>query len=212
MTTTAPVVTTLAVPFTPAPPEKFSAIVEACSKHRPWFHDFLWNSGPEVVRQTVIAHLADAFSNGKLWEVWRGSDLVGILLINELVPFIDARCHFLFFDSKLSDKEQLCLNMMAWAYDRLPVETLRVQIPTYARALLKFVRNRLGFKYEAEHRSFSWPQDGKPLSADEARLGSRLHKATVYEGVSHDVLLLSQTREEFVAHRSSNGRSQGTTA
>ena len=200
--------TTLAVPFTPVPPEKLTRIVEACVAHRPWFHDFLWNSGPDIVRQTVIAHLADAFQNGKLWEVWRGSELVGILLINELVPFIDARCHFLFFDAKLADKASLCLNLMGWAYDRLPVETLRVQVPTYARALIKFVR-KLGFRYESEHRSFSWPQDGKLLSADEARLGSRLHHATLYEGQWHDVLLLSQTREEFLAFKEQqHGRSQ----
>jgi len=184
------------VPFTPVPLEKFSALVEACCCHRPWFNDFLWQSGPEKVREAVIAYLADGFNNGKLWEVWRGSELTGIMLINELVPFLDGRCHFLFFDAKLADKYQLCVNLMEWAYDRIPVEILRVEVPTYARALLKFIR-RLGFRFEAENRQFSWPQDGRRLTADEARLGSRKHRATLFQGEWHDVCLLSQTKDEF---------------
>ena len=198
MTAAAEIATTIAVPFTPVPLDKFSAIVEKCVAHRPWFNDLLWNSGPEKVREAVIAYLADGFNNGKLWEVWRGNELTGILLVNELVPFLDARCHFLFFDAKLADKHQLCLNAMAWLYEKVPLETLRVVIPTYARALLKFAR-KLGFRYEAEDRPFSWPQDGRRLTADEARLGSRKHHATLYAGEWHDELLLSQTKAEFDA-------------
>ena len=189
-------ITTIAVPFSPLPPETYLAIVDKCVAHRPWFPDSVWDSGPEYIRQAVHAHLADAFNNGKLWEVWRGSDLVGILLVNELVPFQDGRCHFLFFDNSLADKFQLCFNLMGWCFDHVPVEVLRVEIPTYARALLKFVR-RLGFRYEAEGRKFSWPQDGKPLSADEAKLGSRKHRAITYKGEPCDVLLLSVTADEY---------------
>ena len=195
-TTVTPPVTTIAVPFSPMPQEKYLAIVDKCLAHRPWFPDSVWDSGPEYVRQAVHAHLADAFNNGKIWEVWRGGDLVGILLVNELVPFQDGRCHFLFFDNSLADKFQLCFNLMGWCFDHVPVEVLRVEIPTYARALLKFVR-RLGFRYEAEGRKFSWPQDGKPLSADEAKLGSRKHRAITYKGEPCDVLLLSVTADEY---------------
>ncbi len=194
----APLVPTIAIPFSPYPPEKYSAIVEKCVAHRPWFGDQIWDSGPEYVRTAVHAHLADAFNTGKIWECWRGNDLVGILLVNECVPFQDARCHFLFFDNTLSDKFQLCFNLMGWCFEKLPVEVLRVEIPTYARALLKFVR-KLGFRYEAEGRKFSWPQDGRLLTADEAKLGSRKHRAITYKGESCDVLLLSITADEYRA-------------
>jgi hypothetical protein len=205
-------VTTLAVPFTPSPPEKYSHIVEKCVAHRPWFSDQIWDSGPEYVRTAVHAHLADAFNNGKIWEVWRGSALVGILLVNELVPFQDGRCHFLFFDNTLSDKFQLCFNLMGWCFDHIPVDVLRVEIPTYARALLKFVR-KLGFRYEAEDRPFSWPQNGRRLSADEAKLGSRKHHAITYKGESCDVLLLSITAGEYAAVKEqSHGWSQSNKA
>lgn len=203
-----PAVTTIAVPFTPLPLEKLERILDASVRHRPWYSDQIWDSGPEYVRQVTIAHLADAFTNGKLWEVWRGNELTGILLINELVPFQDCRAHFLFYDNVLSDKAQLCCNLMEWAFEKLPVHVIRVEIPTYARALLKFVR-RLGFRYEAEGRSFSWPQDGRPLSADEARLGSRKHHAITYKGELCDVLMLSVTDAEFAAfHKEQHGRSQ----
>lgn len=188
----------VAVPFEPLPVEKFERIVSACFQHRPWFDDAAWED-ERVRRETVIAHLADAYSHGKLFEVWKDEALLGIILLNELAPFRDVRCHFLFFDSKLGDKAQLCLNLMGWAFTQLPVEVLRVEIPTYASALLKFARKTLGFRYESENRAFSWPINAAPLSANVAALGSRKHHATLYKGVWHDMLLLSVTADEFAA-------------
>ena len=199
--------TTRAEPFSPYPVEKFNTIVESCAVHRPWFSDFLWED-PQKRREAVVAYLADGYNNGKLWEVWRDQAVVGILLVNQLVPFQDARCHFIFFDSALADKRQLCLNLMGWAFENLPVEVLRVELPTYAKALLKFTR-KLGFRYECEGRSYSWPQDADPLPTDVARLGSRKHHAILYDGTWHDLLLLSVTAGEFREHAgASHGRSQ----
>lgn len=138
-------------PFSPLPIEKFERIVTACSAHRPWFDDVIWDD-PQTRREAVIAHLSDAHNYGKLFEVWKGESLLGIILLNELVPFRDVRCHFIFFDSKLSDKRQLCLNVMGWCFTQLPVEVLRVEIPTYATALVKFALRSLGFRYEAERK------------------------------------------------------------
>lgn len=196
---------TFAVPFSPDPPEKLHAIVEAACAHRPWFSDYIWNSGAATIRASVIAYLVDAFNNGRCWEVWRGDTLVGILLVNELRPFLDAKCHFLFFDHRLKDKRQLCLNLMAWCFEKLPVEVLRVAVPTYARKLLGFIRH-LGFRYEAEGREYSWPKNDPtgrkpiaPLDANAACLGSRRFRATFYQSQWYDELLLSLTKDEFQA-------------
>jgi len=194
----------VACPFTPFPVEKFEHIVTKCTAHRPWFHDYLWKDDA-MRRQAVIAYLADAFNAGKIWECWRGDALVGILLVNELTPFLSARCHFLFFDSRLADKVALCRNLMGWCFTQLPVETLRVELPTYAHKLEHFVL-KLGFRYEAENRAFSWPKQAAPLSRDDARLGSRKHRATLYEGVWHDLLLLSVTVDEFREQERVHGR------
>lgn len=185
-----------AEPFTPLPAEKLTFLLDKLVAHDPWFGDLL--DTPEKRREASSAYIVDACVSGRVWECWRDTTLVGLLLLNEMVPFQDARCHFVFFDSKLADKEQLCLQLMAHAYDSIPLEVLRVQIPTYAKALLKYIR-KLGFRYEAESRIFSWPTNASPLSADVAKLGSRLHRASLYRGSWHDVLLLSQTRDEFFA-------------
>ena len=59
----------LAVPFSPEP-LKFTALVDSCCAHRPWFHDYIYED-PQVRREAVIAYLADAHNNGKLFEVWK---------------------------------------------------------------------------------------------------------------------------------------------
>ena len=95
---------------------------------------------------------------------------------------------------------------MQWLYDKYELRVLRVSIPTYAAKLLGFLRKALGFRFEAEGRAFSWPANAEPLTADEAKLGSRKHAAILHGGQWHDLLLLSITHEEF------NARKEATTS
>ena len=185
-----------AVPYTHDDPEKFAYIVEKCCDHRPWFDDWGWED-PEERKRIAIKYLSDAYTNGKLMEVWDGANIVGVLVLNKVQYRTDATVHFLFFDHELANKRQLCLNAMKWAFEHFDVHRLCVEIPTYARALASFARKKLGFRYEAEARQFSWPKDAKPLSRRQAELGSRRHQATRYKQEWHDVLLLSVTKEEF---------------
>jgi hypothetical protein len=185
-----------AVDFSPTP-EKISYILDACAAHRPWFNDNTW-ADKDLRRAAANAHLADCLVNGKIWEVWRGADLVGLGILNEVTPKVDAQCHFLFFDHTLADKRELCINLMRWSFERLELHRLSVEIPTYARALAKFVR-KLGFRYEAEGRQPYQHKDERlePLGLAKAYIGSRRYQATLYEGRWHDVLQLSLLREEF---------------
>jgi hypothetical protein len=160
----------IARPYIHDDPERFHYIVEQCCEHRPWFDDYTWED-PALKRTAVIGYLVDAFSNGRLWEVFDGG--------------------------KLANKRMLCLNGMRWAFGHLDLHRLSIEVPTYARALANFARKKLGFRYEAESRSFSWPQNAKALTVRLAELGSRKHQATLYKGSWHDVLLLSITNEEF---------------
>jgi RimJ/RimL family protein N-acetyltransferase len=175
-------------------PVRWAYLLEKVCEHRPWFHDKMWES-EEGRRQAAVAFVAEALTQGHVWEVFRGTDLVGIILINRVDYGNEAYCHFVFFDKSLADKRQLCLNVMAWLFQHLELETLRVQVPTYAFALAKWVRRKLGFRYETEDRPL-WGTD-KTLTMKEAELGSRKVRATLYKGTWHDVLLLSITREEF---------------
>jgi RimJ/RimL family protein N-acetyltransferase len=186
---------TFARPYVHNDPNKWEYILDKCCAHRPWFDDAVWEN-EETRRGAASKYLADTWVSGKLWEVWRGADLVGILLLTD-ITHSDAKCHFVFFDHKLSDKQSLCLSVMQWAFEHLDLHCLRLEIPTYARILIKFARRKLGFRYEAEGRAFSWPADATPLTERDAMLGARRHHATKYKGEWHDVLLLSITREEF---------------
>ena len=186
----------IAIPYQHTDEAKFEYLLDQCCQHRPWFDDWAWEDKFER-RKIVIGHIAKATTSGFVFEVWSGAKLVGLIILNEVAYRTDCRCHFIFFDRRLKDKQQLCLNAMRWAFDKWDLHALRVEIPTYARALAKFARKRLGFRYEAEARHFTWPRDARPLSEREAELGSRRHQATRYKGEWHDVLLLSVTRKEF---------------
>lgn len=185
----------IAIPFEPTDLAKLAEVVTMGCEHRPWFGDRDWERGEPHRRAMVISRLSDHAA--RTWEVWRDSNLLGILQIDEIVQGQDARAHFLFRDHSLVDKRQLCLNMMSHAFDKFELHVLRLEVPTYAAKLLGFVRKALGFRYESEQRPFSWPSSAEPLSADVAKLGSRRHHAILHGGKWHDVLLLSLTREEF---------------
>jgi RimJ/RimL family protein N-acetyltransferase len=184
----------IAVPFQPHP-AKLEAILDAVTAHRPWFPDELWHD-PEVRRAAANRRIAEWLVNGHLWEVWRGDAFLGLIGIDRIAPRQDAYCHFIFVDRKLADKVELCHALMAYCFEHYDLHILRLEIPTYAKALAHFARRKLGFKHEAEDRDLSWPK-GPRLTAKEAERGSRKFHATMYEGQWHDALLLSLLREEF---------------
>lgn len=186
-------------------PNVFELILDHAVEHRPWFMDNVWNAGPAVRRAFATRHLLAAYSEGwtpatqwtpeepavgRVWEAWRGAELLGIFVLNNVRPGLDAQAHFLFFDRKLANKRQLCREMMrvVFADETLGLHALRVDLPEYASKLAWFLRNGLGFKFEAERRLKN------PKQAEKA---SRRHHGAFYEGKWMDVLLLSLTRQEF---------------
>ena len=179
------------IPFDPFPPTKLSYIIDKCCEHQPWFHDFLWEPY-ETRRRAATGYLSDAFRSGKVWEVWRESELCGILLINEVVPHIGAKCHFIFFDHELRDKRQICLAGMQQLFGdkELDLHILRVELPTFVGRLTSFLRKALGFSFENEDISST-------ISA--AKRTSRKRNAILWKGKWHSVYLLSVTKDEFAA-------------
>ncbi len=175
-------------------PERWTLLLDKCSGHRPWFDDAVWNDSDQR-RMATSGYLVDAATNGILWEVWQGGTLTGVILLNRLHFGRDACAHFIFFDHVLRDKQRLCISGLAWAFENLKLDIIRVEVPTYARALAHWARKRLGFRYEAEAR----PLVGSDtrLDAKTAELGSRRYRAVRYEGKLHDVMLLSLSRQEF---------------
>jgi hypothetical protein len=212
----------VARPFNPSHPEKIAYILDKCCEHRPWFDDRIWEDY-RVRREAANKYLADTAVAGLLitrgtkaeghplvWEVWRADNLLGILLLTDVQAGTSAVAHFIFFDRKLKDKIQLCRDAMEWVFTELDLHILRLEIPTYAKILAHWARKRLGFRYEAEERTPSWPKLDTPLSAKEAELGSRKHQAILYDGKWCDVLLLSLTRGEFEHGRTEHTETRHT--
>lgn len=195
--------------------DRWSLLLDKVCEHRPWFDDVAW-ADPSKKRAVAASYLGDGILHGILWEVWRGDELTGIILLNQLTLGRDGTAHFVFFDHKLADKRALCLSGLAWGFDKLDLQVIRTEVPTYARALAHWARHKLGFKWEAEGRQLTWPDDARPLTAREAELGSRRYRTMKYNGEWVDTLLLSLTREEFTTngrtHNDSSERQHGSVA
>lgn len=178
-----------AVPFTVNGPQdaaKVSFVLDKCCEHRPWFPDHIY-ADPVKRREAANFVLAEAATSGNVWEVWRGNCIVGMLMLTEVKPSLDAQCHFIFFDHELRNKRRLCLNVMQAVFDEYQLHALRVEVPECFAKYTGFLRKGLGFRYESER----W------LAPSEAKKASRKYQATKYEGQWQDVLLLSVTSQEF---------------
>lgn len=181
--------------------EVMEAILDGCADHRHWYSDLLWDQGPQARRTFASRYLADAYVNGRVWDVWHGDAICGIFILNRVQPGLDAYAHFLFFDHELRNKRELCRVAMrqTFADDTLALHALRVEVPAHMGSLAGFLRKALGFKFEAERRL------SDPALAKKA---SQRHDATLYLGSWENVLMLSITREEFQLYERSLNNSR----
>lgn len=156
-------------------------------------------------RKVVVAqYLTDP--QNVAWEVWRGGDLTGILLMTRIVRGLDALCHLAFFDRRLLDKRQMILNTMGWAFRELDLRRLTLEIPEHLEPLIRFARTKLGFRYEGEHLAAAHPVALKVRDAGVngegqwmAHFGSR-REMSHWDGAQwRDVVTLVLLREEFEA-------------
>ena len=211
----------LAQPFKPLDEAVFSYILDRLVEHDTWWSDF------ERGRREAAVRVLSAVTS-IVFEVWevsadrdRGAQPNGIIILTDILPGCDAKCHFIFFDGKLRDKTPLLRNVIRWAFTTLKVHRLSAEVPDYAFALAKYAREQLGFRYEAEGRTLRQRDErtrteGRPRWVDmtltgwQASWGSRRYQVVWWKGAWHDLLLLSLTAEEFAAlPEEDNGSSSG---
>lgn len=162
--------------------EQFSAIVDKCMDHRPWFNDYVWDE--ELLKRTlVIQHLSQAYANGRIWEVWKNDAICGILLVDRVNVGTDAYFHAIFFDHQLAGKRRIAFAAIAWAFEALQLEAIRSEVPAFMRILAKWMQRKLGFRSETP--------DGQGVSVK--------RRAYLWKGKWHDVLTLSVTKDEFAS-------------
>lgn len=99
----------------------------------------------------------------------------GILIIDNLLPNIRGQVHVIFWDKKLSNKTAMLKQCIAWAFDRFQLERMEAVIPEFARALRRFMTEKLHFTFEG-----------------------RLRKRMLYKGEYTDSLIFSLIREEIL--------------
>jgi hypothetical protein len=99
----------------------------------------------------------------------------GLMILSDITENLRAAGHFIFWDHKLSPRTELLRECILWAFIQFNLQRLEVLIPEYARALIRFVEEKLKFKFEG-----------------------RMRHRMMYKGQLCDVLILSLLKEEVV--------------
>lgn len=141
-----------------------------------------------------------------VWEVWRGEELVGILLLHRITPKVDALLHFVFFDRNLVGKVRMLRRFLRTCFEELGFQRISMEVPEPVEKLVSFARRKLFFKYEGEQAVRSHPliADLERAAGSSAnphiwasRVGSRRERAYWRDGAWHDVICLRLTAPEF---------------
>jgi len=194
----------LATPYEPerGGPEKVQRILDAAANHPQWFN------GPSTPEERQ--HLAFWLLNHPehlTWEVWRGGELVGILLLWKITPKTDALLHFVFFDHNLAGKVGLLQRFLGYCFRDLGFQRITMEIPEDIEKLVSFARRKLAFRYEGESAVKSHPliadleratgKSGNPHTWVAAQ-GSRRERAHWRDGVWLDLICLRLTAPEYL--------------
>ena len=200
----------VALPFTFEPMPKVSYLLDRLVEH-----DGYWSDYQAGRREIAASLLTDP--NNVLFEIWKRGEPtaevqpVGLVVFTDIIPYVDCQFHPIFFDGKLANalgKRNILLSLLAWAFQRLRVERISVEIPEFAGQLIAYARKKLGFRFEAEGRIITkWTRSSRRRAkrvqqtpdAAQAAVGSRKHRIVRYHGEWHDLILLGVTRDEFAA-------------
>ena len=165
-----------------------------------------WISSPTTPedRERILYGLVSNPMN-LAWEVWRGEQIVGIILLTDLSPLVDARLHFAFFDHNLVSKTRLLRRFLAYCFTDLRFQRISVQVPEFFGTLLSYYRRKLHFKYEGESAVKEHPtvaqmrqrSPGDDVHVWIAKSGSRRERAHWHKDKWHDVLCLRVMASEF---------------
>lgn len=188
--------------------EKNTAILDHMVEHPLWFAASM---PPDEIR------IASAWmlTNPEFikYEVWLGGKLVGMLLVSDIIPKVDALFHFTFFGVSLLSARKLLLNFIGHIFETLDIQRISFEVPEHVKGLERFARMKLGFRFEgedscAEHPVVKFLQSkdaGRLHAADAqiwvARQGSRREAAhwDAKTGRYRDIILLRLLKREWEA-------------
>lgn len=87
----------------------------------------------------------------------------GVLYLTQVRPHLSAVAHFVYWDKKLSGREEFTMDCLRWAMSNADLKKINSYIPHFAGAALHFAR-KLGFKKEGYIRRWSYSR-GKLFDA-----------------------------------------------
>lgn len=76
----------------------------------------------------------------------------GIVLIEGIIPGFKAEFHATFWDRKLSSRKDVLKDLVIWLFIVLQLERLETTVVSYAKAVRRFLTDRLGFTHEGTLR------------------------------------------------------------
>lgn len=89
-------------------------------------------------------------------------DDVGIIMVTDIVPGIEARIHVSFWDSKLSGRESLIREAVKWVLNTLNVRRVSAPVRADARAMRSFLE-RSGLYFEGVLKNWIKREDDEKL-------------------------------------------------
>lgn len=151
------------------------------------------------------------------WEAWNGGRLAGMLLLSRVTPPVDALFHFTFLGAQASGvslfgAKKLIVNFLGFAFEQFNLRRISMEIPEHYPILIRFARQKLGFRYESEGNCDRFNKlKPRATEADPSMRAAFALHGSRKEGVHwngksekwEDIILLRLTREEYEARRSS---------
>lgn len=128
--------------------EKNDAILDACVAHPDRFMVSACSGDP---RLAVASLLTDP--DNAAWEVWRGASFSGIIVLDRIVPHVDARLQLVFLDDELASKATLLGEFVERCFSELGLHRVTFEAPANMTTLISFVRRKLSFVPEGKRVS-----------------------------------------------------------
>lgn len=172
---------------------RVDTVVEAFVAN-PTFTTYPWPAEERraSVRQTLSSPMNLVF------EAWKDGAFCGILLLEQVIPFVDAKFHFLFTDHDLVGKRKLLVNFLGTCFTEMRFHRISMEVPDGLK-LEKFARKALGFRYEGEGRE-RYAKLPKTFTEDWlAKQGSRRTEAHFDGEVWRDIVLLRLLASDWQA-------------
>lgn len=195
--------------------ERNHAIINHLVEHPLWFASSLT---AEEIRMNAVWMASDP-GHAK-WEIWNGGRLAGMFILSRVVAPVDALFHFTLLPREKSGvslfaAKRLIYNFLGFAFEQFGLRRISMEIPEHYPTLIKFARQKLGFRYESElnHDRFDRvlrtrvSGDDETTKAQLALHGSRKEASHLNPktGEWGDVILLRLMRTEYLSRSRSEG-------